>query len=358
MLSEKFDSQVDLFEECVMVNNSINFSIVTVVKNDISGLIRSRLSLEAQDFEGWRHIIVDANSNDGTLEYISSLPSENTTFISESDDGIYDAMNKGWQLAADNSFILYLNARDEFTDRHALSMASIALQISENVTWGCTTHEESYEDGSNWVCKLVSKPSVSNQLYAFGYRSHQAILMKKSLIEHLGGFNLNLKISADWDLIVRALLFQPPIVWNYPIVRFELGGMSSSRLLEAHLELKALRRKYLNHSFTQRIFDDIWCAIYLEYFGFTNYASRFLKLIKPKKKAQKTKGPKNYIARFKIPIITNTITLQLSIDRKKSAKRNIYRQSRRSEDIYHWLIRTLRIRLDIYDYNSGSSDKP
>lgn len=249
----------------------IHFTVVTVVKNDIAGLIRSRESLESQQYKRWTHVIIDGGSTDKTLPYLKKLPRENTIYISEPDDGIYEAMNKGWRLAKDNSFVFFLNARDVMTDPKSLTNARNSLRANLHSNWGCTTHEEINEDGTGWVCKLISPPSVANQLYAFGYRSHQGVVMRKALIEKLGGFNENFKIAADWDLIVRAIKSESPTVWRQPLARFELGGMSSGRMLEAHLELKKLRKDHLQLNVTRRIVDDLWCAMYLHIFNYRNY---------------------------------------------------------------------------------------
>jgi glycosyltransferase involved in cell wall biosynthesis len=254
---------------------------VTVVRNDLAGLQKSRSSLEEQSYKNWIHIIVDGASTDGTLQYIKSLPSKNTVYISEPDTGIYNAMNKAWRLATGESFVFFLNARDVFAGADALTAASQALESTPSSKWGCTTHEEIREDGSGWVCKLVSPPSVSNQLYAFGYRSHQAVVMQADFISLLGGFDENYRIAADWDLIVKALLVAAPAVWSKPIARFELGGMSSDNLLEAHMELRAIRTRVLKLSWSKRVADDLWCAIYLRLFGFKNYFTPIINLAFP-----------------------------------------------------------------------------
>jgi glycosyltransferase involved in cell wall biosynthesis len=257
-----------------------HFTIVTVVKNDLLGLKQSRASLEMQNYKKWTHLIVDGASTDGTLDYLKELPQKNTSYISEADNGIYDAMNKAWQLADDNSFVFYLNARDKMTDQNSLSYANEALKDSPGSNWGCATHEESYQDGSGWVCKLVSPPSVQNQLYAFGYRSHQAVVMRRSFIKQLGGFDQKLKIAADWDLIVKAMLAEAPATWIHPIAKFELGGMSAGRMQEAHSELRELRFKYLKMSPKNRVLDFIWCTIYLDYFSYRNYLTIIIKVFR------------------------------------------------------------------------------
>ena len=205
--------------------------------DDLEGLKLSRESLISQTYSGWSHIVIDGSNNEEIFEYLESLPKGNTKYLSEPDSGIYSAMNKGWKLATPNSFVFYLNARDKFANCDSLATASRALQMHGDPEWGCTTHEEINRDGSGWICKLVSEPDIRNQLYAFGYRSHQAVVMRANFIKELGGFNEKYLIAADWDLIVRAIIHTKPAEWRNPIAIFELGGESSVKMIEAHREL-------------------------------------------------------------------------------------------------------------------------
>ncbi len=282
------------------------FSIVTVVKNDLAGLKKTRKSLEDQKYRKWTHIIIDDSSTDGTLKYIKRLPKDNTVYISEPDSGIYDAMNKGWKIANPESFIIYLNARDIFTAPTSLTEAHKAFKAAPGSNWGCTTHEEIQQDGEGWVCKLVSPPSIPNQLYAYGYRSHQAVIMKAKFIKGLGGFNEKYKIAADWELIVKALRAEYPITWQHSLGRFELGGASSSRLLEAHMELKDIRSKILIKSWKQRLLDHLWCAIYLRFFGYRNYWLPLIRLFYSRKKVHKKR-------RNRSNILTNSLKIRMQI---------------------------------------------
>ncbi len=259
--------------------NAPSFSIVTVVRSDLEGLIRTRKSLEEQDYSHWTHIIIDGGSNDGTSNYVDSLNIENTVYVNELDSGIYSAMNKGWKLATPESYVFFLNASDVFASPKSLEESSVYLSRFNLPNWACSTHEEIEKDGSGWICKLVSVPSVSNQLFAYGYRSHQAVLMKASFIRDLGGFDENYRLASDWDLIVRALLLEQPITWRTPIARFELGGISTQKILDAHYELVALRRKYLAQSLRFRILEYFWMGMTLREIGHKNIISSFLTII-------------------------------------------------------------------------------
>jgi hypothetical protein len=113
--------------------------------------------------------------------------------------------------------------------------------------------------------------------------------MKAEFISQLGGFDLSYKIASDWDLIVRAMLTEKPIVWLNPLVCFERGGFSEDKILAAHLELRSLRRIYLSHSYTQKFFESIWMALYLRNFGYSNYLSPFIDFLVPKNRLRKNK---------------------------------------------------------------------
>ena len=254
----------------------IHFSVVTVVKNDLVGLKKSRESLEAQLHKNWTHIIIDGKSDAATLKYLRKLPTKNTIWVSELDSGIYSAMNKGWKLADPESFVFYLNARDVFADENALLVAAKTLFRHPRKNWGCTTHVEISKDGNTSSCKLVSKPNIRNQLYAFGYRSHQGVVMRQSFIARLGGFDETFRHASDWDLIVRAMLVQSPITWMSPIAVFELGGNSAKYILASHKELLKLRKRYFLTTFPERFYDYVWRAIYLKSFGYLNAISPLL----------------------------------------------------------------------------------
>ena len=104
--------------------------------------------------------------------------------------------------------------------------------------------------------------------------------MKKEFLNSLGGFDRTFKIAADWDLIVRAMQSDTPAVWREPLIRFEVGGFSSQRILQAHLELRILRKKYLWNRRSDRFFDDVYCAIFLNAIGYENYLTKVARALK------------------------------------------------------------------------------
>lgn len=255
-------------------NLDVHISVITVVSNALNGLKKSRLSLENQTFSNWTHVVVDSGLDLETLNFLKTLSRVNTKWISEPDLGIYNAMNKAVGMVEQGSYIFFLNAGDVFAHQDSLVITANVLMSSNLPSWGCTTHEEIANNGEGWICKLVSKPSITNQLYATGYRSHQGVIMKKSLISLLGGFDETYKVAADWDLIVKAIMTETPVTWNVPLARFETGGFSTQRILLAHEELFQLRKKYLLKKVSHHVYDYIWRSLFLYPIGYRTLLGR------------------------------------------------------------------------------------
>jgi hypothetical protein len=221
--------------------------------------------LNSQTYQKWIHVIVDGNSSVEHIRSISSFAQSKTIFLSEPDEGIYDAMNKGWKLVPSNFYIIFLNSGDEFA--HPNSLESIANVICENdfPNFLYSNFEQVEEEIGVWYSKLVVKPNAYNQLYAYGYMSHQSTVIRGNLIKELGGFDTKLQVASDWDLLVRALRCTSPIRVNVPIARFFVGGFSSRNIEIAHDELYFLRKKYLTKKKSRIIYELLWSMTYLNF---------------------------------------------------------------------------------------------
>ena len=93
------------------------FNIITICYNDLNGLIKTINSVKSQTFKNYKHIIIDGGSNDGTKEFLDST--KDLFYISEKDNGIYNAFNKGLSYV-DGNYYTFLNANDEFSDDRIL----------------------------------------------------------------------------------------------------------------------------------------------------------------------------------------------------------------------------------------------
>lgn len=141
-------------------------SIVTVVRNDAPGLARTLASVAAQDYANRQMVVIDGGSTDGTLETLRQHATVIDIWVSEPDEGIYHAMNKGVALA-DGEWLLFMNAGDEFAGADALSSAVAVTDPGVDVVY------------SDWIYREDS--ALAKADFDRMNIRHQSVLYSKSL---------------------------------------------------------------------------------------------------------------------------------------------------------------------------------
>ncbi len=163
-------------------------TIITAVYNKGNELHNTIKSITRNPYKNIQHIIIDGGSCDNTLDIIKQNEAFVHTWISEKDKGVYDAMNKGWQLANINSYILFLGAGDELISLPCLEEKSPEI-IFGNV-----------KKGEHFI--FVSTADIRLRLGNTVH--HQALLIKKK-IHQLPPFDLRFSVYADFDFNQRLL---------------------------------------------------------------------------------------------------------------------------------------------------------
>lgn len=172
------------------------FSIITVVLNSKKDLEETIESLRNQNFRDFEYIVIDGGSTDGTLEIIKKNLDIINIWKSEKDMGIYDAMNKGIELSNGN-YIGMLNSGDKYTKN--------GLEIIFNYL---VTRNLDFIFGT--VMKKVLRHGYRKYRIYWNfdfYSSHSSgFFIKRESQTQLGKYNLNYKISSDYDLFYRMIL--------------------------------------------------------------------------------------------------------------------------------------------------------
>ncbi len=200
----------------------INVSIIIATFNAGKTLERALESIRNQSFQSWECIIVDGASKDSTIDIVKKYVNIDVRFkyISEPDKGIYDAFNKGWKMAVGN-LIYYLGSDDALTKD---GISELVNKIEDNdVVYGNVILQ--YQNGK---VKLQKGTEKRNFYSPMTFCCHQSVIMKRDVIEKLGGFNQMYCILADWDLLRRA--GQNGYKFKYidiPVAVFSVGGLSS-----------------------------------------------------------------------------------------------------------------------------------
>ena len=200
-------------------------SVITVVYNNVNDIERTMLSVLDQTYQNIEYIIVDGLSKDGTLEIIARYKKRVSKLISEKDEGIYDAMNKGLE-AATGDYVLFMNSGDEFYD--AGTVAAVFASVSgADIYYGETEMIDS-EGKSLGQRRHKAPPQFTWRDFKYGMSiSHQAIYIKRELIEP---YDRKYELSADIDWIIRAAKKAKKIVnVNRYVAKYLVGGMSKAK---------------------------------------------------------------------------------------------------------------------------------
>ena len=177
--------------------SSKKISIITITLNAKRCLEQTIASVVNQTYSNREYIIVDGGSTDGTLDIIKKYESEIDNWISEPDNGIADAMNKGIDLAT-GDYILFLHSDDYLINSSVLDRASEYLGDRFDIFFFQVLHDI---NGQNQVSSNRSLGWLTN--FKMG-SCHQGQLCSRKLFQRIGKFDTSFKIDMDYDLILRA----------------------------------------------------------------------------------------------------------------------------------------------------------
>lgn len=226
------------------------FSIITVVYNGRAVLERTLASVRAQTYAKIEYIVVDGASKDGTLELLSEHADLIDRQISEPDRGLYDAMNKGLDLAT-GDFVWFLNAGDEITAPDTLERIAQSWN-GEDVIYGETVMID--PDGSEAGLRDYKK--LPRQLNWYSFREgmvvcHQSLLVGRRIAQR---YSMDYPVSADIDWAIRSLKrTEDSRILNvgFPISRYLRGGLSARRRQEAWKD--RLRISFKHYGYVQTL---------------------------------------------------------------------------------------------------------
>lgn len=177
-------------------------TVVTVVYNALDALRASISSVQVQDFDDVEHVIVDGGSSDGTVDHLRALGDNVSYWISESDKGIYDAMNKGLRMAR-GEYVYFLNAGDTFIAPETLSR--VAAQLKDRPTLLMNRVRAIDAAGVRLFPKAMGLTGV-RETFLSAY-CHQAAFVRRDAYLAGGGFDLAYRHFADfkalWSIRVR-----------------------------------------------------------------------------------------------------------------------------------------------------------
>lgn len=245
-----------------MALNRPDLSVVTVVLNDKQGLGKAIKSVKQQIGLEIEHVIVDGGSSDGSAE----LAALNSTVSIESkpDGGIYPAMQRG-ASSATGEFIIFCNSGDPLLGTTFLSEAVRKLRDS-NARWGFgPIVEHTQRNTYAWV-ECDPLPSKESIIARKSFVPFPSFIIRRDFLGEIGSVSTKYKIAGDFELICKAALRFPPVVFESPIAIFSAGGISYTSADRAWKEEISIRRELLNLSESQLLKEWAkYCVRYLKW---------------------------------------------------------------------------------------------
>jgi glycosyltransferase involved in cell wall biosynthesis len=210
-----------------MSDNSTVISIITVVFNDAEQLLKTIQSVAEQSYSHIQYIIVDGGSTDNSVDVIREHESFISQWISEKDEGLYDAMNKGLKMAT-GDYVWFLNSGDEIYDSHTLENILKDIPGRPGIIYGDTmiTDIAGKEVGAR---RLKSPVQLTWKSFNRGMVvCHQSMLVRKDIA---ADYNLEYTISSDVDWAIRSARNTKSLHYSkMEFSKFMEGGLSRQNL--------------------------------------------------------------------------------------------------------------------------------
>lgn len=208
---------------------SVTISVITAAYQSGRTIAEMVSSLDRQSFPASEHWIIDGASTDGTLEKVERL--ETRKILSEPDDGVYNAMNKGI-VRAKGDVIGFLNADDFLESEHALEAIATTFSDDEvDLVYGNLRYVD-VEDTDKVVRDWKSEPFEKGMFRRGWMPPHPTVYAKRELFEKFGSFDESFEICADWEWLYRMFEIhevRTRFIDEY-LVRMRLGGVSNRSL--------------------------------------------------------------------------------------------------------------------------------
>ncbi|MCL2074437.1 MAG: glycosyltransferase [Marinilabiliaceae bacterium] len=222
------------------MNIQPTISVITVVLNGIETIERTIESVINQTYNNIEYIIIDGGSNDGTQDLLKKYESRVSTIISEPDNGLYDAMNKGLKIAS-GDYLWFINSGDEIAE------IETTQKIFENQEFADVYYGETIMiNRNNQIIgkrrltppKKLTWKSLRNGMLI----SHQSIIVAKNKSDF---YNINYKFSADYEWVLLVLKNSAKIVnTNMILSKFLDGGLTKKNIIKGLKERFKIMCKY------------------------------------------------------------------------------------------------------------------
>jgi glycosyltransferase involved in cell wall biosynthesis len=213
-------------------------SIITVVFNGDKHLERTIKSVAGQSYGNIEYIIIDGNSTDRSVEIIKKYDENIDFWISEPDDGISDAFNKGLSYS-NGDYIGFINSDDWYEKDGVLSIVK-EINPEESIYCG---HLNLYSSDSHEFIKLHK--SNPERIFQTMRMAHPSTFVSRCVFDQIGGFSTDYRYAMDYDFILRAKLNGNRIKLVDRVIANQMMGGNSSDLLKVYKDELVIKNNLL-----------------------------------------------------------------------------------------------------------------
>lgn len=214
----------------------MKISIITVSYNSDKTIETTFKSLSEQSYDDIEYIVIDGGSTDDTLNIVKKYRDIINIMVSESDKGLYDAMNKGIKLAT-GDVIGLINSDDLFYDHNALEKVVEVFKKNKKLD---SVYADLYYVSQHNINKIIRRWVTGNQRqFKYGWHpAHPTFYIKKSVYDKFGLFDLSFNLAADFEIMLR-FLAKYKISTTYlkePLIKMRLGGETNKSFKNIFLQ--------------------------------------------------------------------------------------------------------------------------
>ncbi|RAJ04891.1 glycosyltransferase family 2 protein [Aeromonas salmonicida] len=213
-------------------------TVITVVYNAKDSIERTIKSVVDQVDCDLEYIIIDGASTDGTVDIIEAYKQNLSYWVSEKDDGVYEAMNKGIS-ASTGDWIIFMNAGDYFCEPNTVSQVIPYLTQDNDVVSGDIYL---WEEGERVYVHAKGLDKAMDGMFCF----HQSMFTRAEICKKYK-FDTSFKIAGDYDFALKCLMNGARFKYlSFPIADFFSGGLSYKYLMKAKIEDMFIQSKYMD----------------------------------------------------------------------------------------------------------------
>ena len=220
----------------------MKLSVITITFNNRVGLQKTLDSVVSQTIHDFEWIVIDGGSTDGSCELLGSNTDYISYYVSEPDNGIYHAMNKGIK-ASHGDFLLFLNSGDYLYDSNVIEKV-IPLLGDKDIYVGLINSIGRINESDEGQADF-SPEGILRKL-TFTWIPHQASFFKRDIFDRYGLYREDLKIVSDWWMYFNSLVMGNVTIAQLPFIvaNYDTGGISAKQRSLAVQEQKKVLKEH------------------------------------------------------------------------------------------------------------------